>query len=189
LEAAERAVEASLRGLSRRLVKRHGSMIVMMRFRSALVAVFLASLSIAFYLSRAGNTSHVTLDEDDSTFFKTSRKLSELGDHEFALANAALDKKKFQYALRFSKHAEKAFKNAMHYGKYREAKKLSETLEATIKARSDAEKLQMSMSVAKAERMKERALANQALQSKLADETEMQNVIAKAQQVRGVWTC
>ncbi len=155
----------------------------MMRLRSTLtvITVFFALLTLSFYISK--NTTQIALDEDDSTFFETSKKLSDLGDHEFALANAALDKKKFEYALRFSKHAEKAFKNAMHYGKYREAKKLSETLIATIKAQSDAKKLQMSMSVAKAERMKERALANVAIQSKLADEAEMKNVLAKAQQV------
>jgi hypothetical protein len=112
--------------------------------------------------------------------------MSKLGDQEFDLATAALEKDKLHHALRFSLHAENAFKNAMAFGKYAEARKLTRTLRSTLKAKADAKKYQMDISIARAESMKERELAKKSLQAKLAKRARMDVIVSKA---KGVLLC
>ena len=163
-------------------MKRHVSMKIQRKYFLAFqaTALVLTAVTVIIYQSRA--TPNV-LDQDDTAFFQTSRKLSNLGDREFALATAALNKKKLDLALRFSQHAEKAYRSAMDYRKFREVKELSETLQSTINAESKAKLLQMAVSVVKAKRMKSHAMASESLQARLADEAKMQLVLTKANQV------
>jgi CRISPR/Cas system-associated endoribonuclease Cas2 len=143
-------------------------------------AVVLIALSLITY-SRP--EAHILLDRDDSAFFETSRKLSNLGDHEFALAAAALDKNKLEFALRFSQHAEKAYHNAMEYGKYKQARELAQTLESTIKTKDKAKKMQMALYIAKAKKKENDLLAIEAQRARLAEEAKMHLVVYKASQV------
>ena len=155
-----------------------------MKLSSVLAFVAAAILIATIIVVDVQRKENILLDRDDSAFFETSRKLSSLGDHEFALATAALNKNKLKLALRFSHHAEKAYKNAMEYGKYKKAKELSRTLETTIVARDRATKLQMAISVSKAKKIENRVLASEAEQARLAQEAHMQLVVSKADQVR-----
>ena len=83
-----------------------------MRLAAAL-APAAAALGVVLVLYVAQHQTPTVLDQvdkDAAAYFETSRRLSGLGDSEYALASAAMDRGKIKHALRFGIHAERAFR-------------------------------------------------------------------------------